>query len=124
MAARGMSQSDLARECWGEEETGDGYMAARGRDLINRYCAGKSLPDEATVRRLADALGVPMADLMPPEEQTMEHELQDNQVSITINTKRPNEARLTVDARTTVEIAMKIVAMLEPKKPAEGSDAR
>jgi transcriptional regulator with XRE-family HTH domain len=121
MAGRGMSQSDLARECWGEEETGDGYMAARGRDLINRYCAGKSLPDEATVKKLADALDVPMADLMPPEEETMGHEPQDNQVSITINTKRPDEAHLMVDARTTVEIAMKIVALLEPQKPADGS---
>jgi transcriptional regulator with XRE-family HTH domain len=120
MATKRLSQSDLARMCWGEEETRDGFTAARGRDLINRFCAGKSLPDEDTARILAEALDVAADDLM---EEAMDHEQQDNQVSITINTKRPDEVRLTVDARTTVEIAMKIVAMLEPKKPA-GDETR
>jgi hypothetical protein len=30
MAAKGFSQSDLARECWGEEMSKEGYMVARG----------------------------------------------------------------------------------------------
>jgi transcriptional regulator with XRE-family HTH domain len=65
MAKKGFSQSDLARECWGEEETRDGYMAARGRDKINKYCAGKTIPDADTLKLLARALEVPESELAP-----------------------------------------------------------
>jgi|KBSMisStandDraft_5_1062788.scaffolds.fasta_scaffold00235_1 transcriptional regulator with XRE-family HTH domain len=65
MAAKRLSQSDLAREIWGEEITPAGYMAARGRDKINKYCAGKMVPDPPTLTLLARALGVLEIELAP-----------------------------------------------------------
>ena len=65
MAAKGYSQSDLARECWGEEMSPEGYMVARGRDKINKYCSGKMIPDGPTLTLLARALEVAESELAP-----------------------------------------------------------
>ena len=58
MAQQHMSQSDLARACWGEEAMDDGFYHARGRDRINEFVMGKALPNAEELATLAKALGV------------------------------------------------------------------
>jgi transcriptional regulator with XRE-family HTH domain len=66
MAARGMSQADLARAAFGEHTTADGYVVAKNRDRVSVYLAGKSLPDANNLERLAKALGTTVEELAPP----------------------------------------------------------
>ena len=66
MAARGMSQADLARAAFGEHTNADGYVVAKNRDRVSVYLAGKSLPDAKNLERLAKALGMTVEELAPP----------------------------------------------------------
>ncbi|MGH8561273.1 MAG: helix-turn-helix domain-containing protein, partial [Nevskiales bacterium] len=50
---KGWNQSDLAR------------ASELGRDAISTYVRGRSFPDPKNLRKLADALGVAMDDLLP-----------------------------------------------------------
>jgi transcriptional regulator with XRE-family HTH domain len=60
-----MSQSDLARACFGETTDAGGRTVANGRDRINKYCAGSMLPGPDALTVLAKALGVGESDLSP-----------------------------------------------------------
>jgi transcriptional regulator with XRE-family HTH domain len=66
MDAKGWSQSDLARRCFGTVKDSRGYNAAKGRDRISAYLNGISLPEKRTVKQLAAALGVKPDELLPP----------------------------------------------------------
>ncbi|WP_411508235.1 helix-turn-helix domain-containing protein [Brucella anthropi] len=65
MTDRGMSQSDLARALWGETVTSEGKNAARGRDRISVYLKGRTVPTPSTLKKIAEALGVPLEELAP-----------------------------------------------------------
>jgi transcriptional regulator with XRE-family HTH domain len=62
---KGWSQSDLAREVWGEIETRAGRKVAKNRDRISTYEMGKSWPDPHNLMKIASALGVPPEELAP-----------------------------------------------------------
>jgi len=62
---RDMTQSDLARAIWGETTTPDGKTVAKGRDRISVYLKGNVVPAPATLRKLAEALDVPVEELAP-----------------------------------------------------------
>lgn len=72
MARRRMSQSDLARACFGEAPNAAGQTVANGRDRISKYCAGKTLPDPEAFSVLAKALGVTERDLSPAASDARE----------------------------------------------------
>lgn len=61
MTEKGWNQSDLARHAFGVDREGK----PKGRDRISVYIAGKNLPDDANMKKLADVLGVRVADLAP-----------------------------------------------------------
>jgi len=63
--ARGWSQSDLAREVWGEIETKAGRRVAKNRDMISTYEMGKSWPDPHNLIKIAAALEVDVEELAP-----------------------------------------------------------
>jgi transcriptional regulator with XRE-family HTH domain len=63
--AKGWSQSDLAREVWGEMENASGRKVARNRDRISTYEMGKSWPDPHNLTKIAEALGVSPEELAP-----------------------------------------------------------
>ena len=64
--AKGWSQSDLAREIWGEITVkGTGRKAARNRDRISTYERGKAWPDPHNLAKIANALGVSPEELAP-----------------------------------------------------------
>jgi len=62
---KGWSQSDLAREVWGEIETKAGRKVARNRDRISVYEMGKAWPDPHNLVKIAAALGVSPEELAP-----------------------------------------------------------
>jgi transcriptional regulator with XRE-family HTH domain len=66
MAREGLNASQLARRVWGTVQDKRGYAVARNRDRIGHYLRGTSYPDPANLIRLAAALGVPAATLVPP----------------------------------------------------------
>jgi transcriptional regulator with XRE-family HTH domain len=66
MARQGLTASQLARLVWGTIKDKRGYDVSRGRDRIGHYLRGTSYPDPANLIRLAAALGVPAATLVPP----------------------------------------------------------
>lgn len=63
---RGMSQSDLARDAFGTVKDGRGYKVSKGRHLISKYCKGLAFPDTKTLKKIAGALDMTLAELLPP----------------------------------------------------------
>lgn len=65
LTAKGWSQSDLAAEIWGRKTDTRGYEVAKGRDRISVYLQGKSYPDPANLKAIAEALGTTPEALAP-----------------------------------------------------------
>ena len=63
--AKGWSQSELARQVWGELITKAGRKVARNRDRISTYEKGKSWPDPHNLKKIAEALGMTVEELAP-----------------------------------------------------------
>jgi transcriptional regulator with XRE-family HTH domain len=62
---KGWSQSDLAREVWGETTNREGRKVARNRDRISAYEMGKSWPDPHNLMKLVKALDTTPEYLAP-----------------------------------------------------------
>jgi hypothetical protein len=60
---RGWSASDLARRIWGEVTTRNGKKAARNRAIISAILLKRSWPNSRTLKVIADALGMTVAEL-------------------------------------------------------------
>lgn len=65
MAEKGMSQSDLARACWGDAPAANGASYPKGRDRISKYCRGEQLPDAEGIASICRVLEMDIADLAP-----------------------------------------------------------
>ena len=62
--AKFWSQSDLARECWGEyENPRTGRMSAKNRDRVSSIERGRSWPEAHTLALIASALGTTPEEL-------------------------------------------------------------
>ncbi len=61
LSERGWSQSDLARACWGQTESG----AARGLYNISAWVNALALPSPKHLQEVCNALGVDQEDLVP-----------------------------------------------------------
>ena len=115
MAKAQLSQSDLARECWGEEETSDGYLGARGRDKINRYVTGKTMPDPESLRLMAKALGVPEAELAPTVVGSV-LEREHPEVRVTLIAGHREHGHLTLDTVMSWKAILQILAIHEAEQ--------
>ena len=62
---KGWNYSDLARAVWGKTTTKGGYEVAKNRDRISVYVAGKAVPDPRNLKKIADVLGVEVAEIAP-----------------------------------------------------------
>jgi transcriptional regulator with XRE-family HTH domain len=62
---KGWNYSDLARAVWGKTKTKGGYEVAKNRDRISVYVAGKAVPDPRNLKKIADVLGVEVAEIAP-----------------------------------------------------------
>lgn len=66
MARDNLSASEVARRAWGTIRNRKGYEVARNRDRIGHYLNATSYPEPENLRRIADAIGVPVSDLELP----------------------------------------------------------
>ncbi len=63
---RNMSQTDLARLVFNESRYDKrGYEVVVGKDAISQYINGKATPTPKRLKRIADALKVPVDELAP-----------------------------------------------------------
>lgn len=63
MIRAGITPSEAARRIWGTTNDKRGYAVARNRDRIGHYLKGTSYPGPENMRKLAEALGVPVEAL-------------------------------------------------------------
>jgi transcriptional regulator with XRE-family HTH domain len=68
MTQKDLSQSEVARRVWGAMTDERGYTVARNRQVLGKYLAGTVEPRMSTIRRIADALDVSIADLDPASD--------------------------------------------------------
>jgi hypothetical protein len=73
MKRAGIKPADLARMVWGTTVDSRGYTVPRNRDRIGSYLSAQSYPEPDNLRKVADALGVPVEELAstrpPPAER-------------------------------------------------------
>jgi transcriptional regulator with XRE-family HTH domain len=65
MRKRRLTASNLAARIWGRYVNTEGKNVARGRDRISVWLAGKSVPSEKNLAKLAEALQIEIWDLEP-----------------------------------------------------------
>lgn len=65
MTEKNLSQSDVARLVWGTMTDERGYTVARNRQVLGKYLSGTVEPRQRTLRRMAEVLDVPIANLDP-----------------------------------------------------------
>lgn len=119
LSARGMTQSELAAEVWGRRKAWVGEkeaMVARNRDRISVYLAGKGVPREAHLVRIAEVLRVDPADLMPDHQEGPKLPPPASLVMLP-----RHQARLTVNTIVPVDVALRITQLIE--KAQRGGDA-
>ena len=66
MTQAGLSASQLARRIWGEEKNRRGIAAAKNRDRVGLFMKGLAYPQPETMKKLADGIGIPVEELVPP----------------------------------------------------------
>lgn len=110
MQKKDLSQSDLARLVWGTKVDARGYEVAKGRDRISAYLAGKSLPEKANLKKLAEVLDVAPEDLVEFEGPSSEKAKPGVQITAIAGVK--DKVYLTVNQVVTLQTASEIMSIL------------
>jgi transcriptional regulator with XRE-family HTH domain len=108
---KGWSQSDLAREVWGEMETKTGRKVARNRDRISTYEMGKSWPDPANLAKIANVLDVP-AEELAPDITASTVERQSPELALTMIAGHHDKVHLKINKLISFEVATEIMQVL------------
>lgn len=113
---KGWSQSEVARRAWGVVTDGRGYEVARNRDRISAYEAGRDIPTRENLEKLAEILGVGVADLAPDLVLAGKSAGRSVEKPATFEMKvlsGTNEAHIKVDAVVGMAVAVQIAAILQ-----------
>ena len=117
MVQKNLSQSDLAKKIWGTRTDKRGYQVARNRDRISVYLKGNTIPDTKSIARIADALGVPAAELAPDiTASTVEKE--NPELAMTVVSGHEDKCHLRVNMLIDLRTAAEVVALLTKAKEA------
>ena len=109
---KGMNYSDLARAVWGKTTTKSGYEVAKNRDRISVYVAGKAFPDPRNLKKIADTLGVEIADIAPEHVGDAMIDQQNPTYSITKVQGESDKVFLRVNKLVPEQVAAKIMFLL------------
>jgi len=109
---RGWNYSDLARAVWGKTTTKSGYEVAKNRDRISVYVAGKAVPDPRNLKKIADTLGVEVAELAPDRIGDAMIEQANPTYSITKVQGESDKVFLRVNKLVPEQVAAKIMFLL------------
>jgi transcriptional regulator with XRE-family HTH domain len=116
MTDRGLSQSDLAAEVWGRTTDSRGYDVAKGRDRISVYLQGKSIPDPANLKKIAEVLNMKVEDLAP-DITASAVEKENPEIAMTAIAGHHDKVYLRVNKLVPLELAAKTISMLSEKTP-------
>jgi transcriptional regulator with XRE-family HTH domain len=117
LAAKQMSQSDLAKAVWGKQKDARGYSVARNRDRVSVYLSGRGVPEKENLVKIAKALGVRPEDLAPAV-MASRLERENPEVSIVMVAGRPDQAVLRINTVVTPALALKVATVLNDAKAA------
>jgi transcriptional regulator with XRE-family HTH domain len=109
---KGMNYSDLARLVWGKTVTKSGYEVAKNRDRISVYISGKAFPDPRNLKKIADMLGVEIAELAPEMVGDAMIEQQNPTYSITKVQGESDKVFLRVNKLVPEQVAAKVMFLL------------
>jgi transcriptional regulator with XRE-family HTH domain len=109
---KGMNYSDLARLVWGKTITKSGYEVAKNRDRISVYISGKAFPDPRNLKKIADTLGVEIADIAPEHVGDAMIDQQNPAYSITKVQGESDKVFLRVNKLVPEPVAAKIMFLL------------
>jgi len=104
-----MTKADLARKVWGEMVDERGYTVARNRQTLGRYLAGQTYPTHSTRIMIAEALGVPYAELFPSEDPT-----ERVGSGVTLEPKGKSTSHLTLDVDLPTDVALDVIQIVRP----------
>jgi transcriptional regulator with XRE-family HTH domain len=110
MNQREMSQSDLARLMWGQIEQASGYPAAKNRDRISKWLAGKRLPDGRSLEKLCQILECD-ASALAPSVVTGNAEAQHPELRMTVIAGHRDLVHLTFNTVLPLEAAVQMIAI-------------
>lgn len=108
---RGLSQSDLARDIWGEMADTRGYMVARNRDRISAWESGRAVPEEKHLQALADVLGIDRA-VLAPDLVAEGMDRRPAAISMTMLDGGFSRVHLQINTLASLEVASQVVALL------------
>lgn len=103
MQKKGLSQADLARK------------VDMGRDSINTYIKGRTMPSVATQEKLARALGMRPEELCPQISEKKDIDILPA-LEIRQSISNPDKAWLRVNQEVPIGVAAQVIAILQ--KPA------
>jgi transcriptional regulator with XRE-family HTH domain len=109
--AAGLSQSDLARKIWGTTKTKSGYIVAHKRDRISAYESGAQAPTSETLMEIAKALNMSPLALAPEMGKNAEFK-ESEAITLTVLKGQPDRVHLKVNVLTSLDLASRILAML------------
>jgi hypothetical protein len=115
MNAKGMNNSDLAREVWGETTDANGYSVARNRDRIGVYKAGKGFPDPENLALIAKALDT-TAEELAPEITVSTIDRERPELAMNMVAGHTDKVHMQVNALLPLAIAVEISRLVERAK--------
>lgn len=112
LTERGWSQSDFAREVWGEiENPKTKHKSARGRDRVSAYINGKSLPSPKLLAEMAKALELTPEQLAP--DLAGEAAVREKpSITLTVPAGRPDMVHVQVDLLLPAALAPELLTIL------------
>jgi transcriptional regulator with XRE-family HTH domain len=118
MLDKRMSASDLARAVWGTATDFRGYKVARNRDRIGHYLAGVSYPEPDNLKKLAEALGLPIEELVIDDPRPEGSGLKEGRAGmldtqIIMLNAYPGVCTVQLRRLMSVETAMKIMRLIQ-----------
>jgi transcriptional regulator with XRE-family HTH domain len=114
---RDWTQSDLARQAFGETTDTRGYKVPKNREVISSIINGKSFPSPLNLRRIAKALGMEEDKLLPNvKKMAIDAEKERPAFEFKVATGHPNEGWLQINQLVSYDTFVKIAALLKGDK--------
>jgi len=107
-----LSNSEVARRVWGEIKDTRGYMVARNRDRIGHYLSGASYPEPENLVKLAEVIGVPVAELAIDKPVAVAGQSRRFGLRLTRFADEPHLARLEMDLILPWNLAVEIADLV------------
>jgi transcriptional regulator with XRE-family HTH domain len=122
MTQKGWSNSDLARQVWGETTDTKGYTVAKNRDRVGVYLRGEGLPEPATLEKIAGVFGITKEDLAP-DLTAAAVDRDKPEIGFTMVQGHTDRVHLQINTIVSLSVASQIVALIEQAKSAAKQEA-